>query len=499
MIVKNEEENLEGCLDSVADLVDEIVIVDTGSTDRTKEIAKRFRARVLDFEWVDSFAAARNVGLQWATGDWIFWLDADDRLDRDNRDKLRELFAGLREKGDRHLLCAAPSGPSRQKGVRPLEERGSDPFLNVAYSMKCLCHPDPSSTVATLVDHVRLFRRHPAIRWEYRVHEQILPAVRRMGTSVVATDIVIEHVGYENIALRKTKEERNLRLLLLDHAEHPHEPFILFNLGWAYEQRGQPVEALPYLQESLQLSQPSDSIVRKLYNLLAACWQQLDRPQDALAAVREGRRYYPDDAQLLFQEGLLCQRSGELDHAEICYQRLITGREGSHFDSVADGLRGYLARHNLADLYRQQDRLAEAEAQWQQALSEQPRFLPARLELGELYLRQNRLQEFDSLLANLHEQTNGAANPETAIGILALKSRAHLARKEYPAAKEILTSGLAQYPGSVYLWEVQSHCLLQEDSDHGAAERALRKVLELQPDNMNARRNLEILLTNAKH
>jgi glycosyltransferase involved in cell wall biosynthesis len=88
MIVKNEEADLPLCLDC-ADLVNEIVIVDTGSIDRTREIAARYGARVRDFPWVDDFAAARNESIRHASGHWIFWLDADDRIDELNRARLR--------------------------------------------------------------------------------------------------------------------------------------------------------------------------------------------------------------------------------------------------------------------------------------------------------------------------------------------------------------------------------------------------------------------------
>src|SRR5882757_3140262 len=81
MIVRNEENNLPRCLESVRGLFDEIVVVDTGSTDRTAEIARSFGARVFDFVWVDDFAAARNAALARARGAYAFWLDADDRLD----------------------------------------------------------------------------------------------------------------------------------------------------------------------------------------------------------------------------------------------------------------------------------------------------------------------------------------------------------------------------------------------------------------------------------
>ena len=96
MIVKNEQENLPTCLASVEGIFDEIVVVDTGSTDRTKEIAREFGAKVFDFEWIDNFAAARNEALSHATGDYAFWLDADDVVEPEQREKLVALLAGLK-------------------------------------------------------------------------------------------------------------------------------------------------------------------------------------------------------------------------------------------------------------------------------------------------------------------------------------------------------------------------------------------------------------------
>jgi glycosyltransferase involved in cell wall biosynthesis len=95
LMIKNEEHNLPGCLQSAGDLVDEIIVVDTGSTDRTKEVAAGFRAKVFDLGWVDDFAAGRNECIHHATGDWIFWMDADERVDEANREKLRALFQSV--------------------------------------------------------------------------------------------------------------------------------------------------------------------------------------------------------------------------------------------------------------------------------------------------------------------------------------------------------------------------------------------------------------------
>jgi GT2 family glycosyltransferase/tetratricopeptide (TPR) repeat protein len=458
MIVKNEEANLAACLFSAADLVDEIIVVDTGSTDATKAIARECGARVYDFAWVDDFAAARNESLQHATGDWIFWLDGDDRVDEENRQKLKDLFGRLTED-------------------------------NIAYAMKCRCLPDPLTGTATIVDHVRLFRNHPGIRWNYRVHEQILPAVRAIGGSVQATDIVIEHTGYVDLALRDKKQERDIRILALDRTEHPDDPFILFNLGWSYEELRKPAEALPLLRRSLELSHPSDSIVRKLYTLLMECHRQLGQPAEALGVCQEGRRYYPDDAQLLFQEALLRRELRDLAGAEACLVRLISTSEGPHFASVAEGLRGHKARHNLAVIYQEQGRLVEAEAQWKAGLADEPTFTPAFLGLGELYLGQGRWTEFDRL--GLQEARDGSA--QGTAGRIALRVRGLMARKEFVSARQTLEESINHSPGDVLLWTLLSHTLLQEGSDMAAAEMALGRVLELDPGNIEAKHNLMLL------
>src|SRR3989344_6100650 len=96
MITKSEERFLEQCLNSVKDIVDEIIIVDTGSTDKTKEIALSFGAKVHNFKWIDNFSAARNESIKHATKDWIFVLDADEKLDESAKEKIKE---AIKKKG----------------------------------------------------------------------------------------------------------------------------------------------------------------------------------------------------------------------------------------------------------------------------------------------------------------------------------------------------------------------------------------------------------------
>ncbi len=95
MIVRDEEDVLGRCLESVADLVDEIIIVDTGSKDHTKEIAAKYTDKIFDFPWIDDFAAARNQSFSRANCDYCMWLDADDVLTEPDRQKFAQLKAGL--------------------------------------------------------------------------------------------------------------------------------------------------------------------------------------------------------------------------------------------------------------------------------------------------------------------------------------------------------------------------------------------------------------------
>src|SRR3989344_2193313 len=103
MITKNEEKYLGQCLDSVKELVDEIIILDSGSTDKTKEIAKKFKAKMLDFKWNDDFSEARNESLKHATKDWILVLDADEIIEKDDLEKIKEIVKDKENDGFQFL------------------------------------------------------------------------------------------------------------------------------------------------------------------------------------------------------------------------------------------------------------------------------------------------------------------------------------------------------------------------------------------------------------
>jgi tetratricopeptide (TPR) repeat protein len=399
MIVKNEAAHLAQCLCSVAGLVAETVLVDTGSTDCTKDVAIGLGARVYDFPWCDNFATARNESLGHATGDWILWLDADEFLDHANRHKLANLFVSI----------------ARSRAV--------------AYLMRQRSAPSERFGVATLTDHLRLFPNLPSLRWRYRVHEQILPALSNNGLEVRQADITIEHLGYRDPAVIRRKWERNRRLLQLDHAEHPDDPFILFNLGSAYLTTGELRDGESYLRRSLERSPPGGIIGHKLYGLLAECYQRLGQRHAALAVCQEGLRHYPGEEDLLFREAMLHREQRDWLKAEACLYQLLESPTAPYIGWVSEGLRGFVARHNLAAIFLEQGRFAEAEAQWRQVLAERPNFLPARQGLGELYLQGQRWAELDGEATYLEEEL------DLPVEGASLRAREHLARQEFTAAR----------------------------------------------------------------
>jgi GT2 family glycosyltransferase/glycosyltransferase involved in cell wall biosynthesis/ankyrin repeat protein/predicted Zn-dependent protease len=460
MIARNEADKLAACLRSVADLVDEMVVVDTGSADATREVASRCGARVVDFAWVDDFAAARNESVRRATGDWVFWLDADERLDDDNRHKLRALFAGLKPE-------------------------------KVAYVMRQLSESADGRGSAIAVDQVRLFPRDPAVSWENRVHEQILLSLRRAGHDVRWTDIVIGHAGWQDARLADRKLERNVRLLELQNAERPDDPVTLYHLGLAYGQQGRTAEALPLLRRSLERAPLDYSIRGKLYASLAKGHQRLGQREEALAVCRTGRREHPDDVELLFLEGLLLRERGEFGAAAEVLVRLLRTPPRRQFATVDPGLRTYKARHLLGEVYREQGRLAEAEREWRAAVAEQPDFAPAWQALGELCLAQGRWRDAETAAAGLERSAPVDAQ--------LLRAQGHLARREFAEGRALLRVVIARSPRAVWPRLLLSRALVEEGRDLEAAERALQEVLQLDPDQPEARGNLAVVRRHRRH
>ncbi|KMY28185.1 glycosyl transferase [Lysinibacillus xylanilyticus] len=216
MIVKNEEAVIGRCLASVKDLVDEINIIDTGSTDNTKQIVKQFTDRIFDFEWIHHFAAARNFSFQQATKEYILWLDADDVLLEEDQEKFKTLKEALTLDID-------------------------------AVSMNYNLSFDNEGNVSSLLRRYRLVRRDKPFQWIGAVHEYLEVGGNLLDSNIAVSHLPLSHDHTRNINIYKQLVESGEPLSprdtfyyaneLLDHGQFEdaifyYETFLTSKLGW---------------------------------------------------------------------------------------------------------------------------------------------------------------------------------------------------------------------------------------------------------------------------
>ncbi len=460
MIVRDNAETIRPCLESIRPWVDEMIVVDTGSKDNTPELVRRCGARLYHFPWCDDFSAARNESLKHACGEWLFWMDSDDTIDAENGRKLRE-------------LALAASDPT---------------ILGYVMQVHCPGGGEDGQADVTVVDHVKLVRNRPELRFEGRIHEQILPAIRRAGGEVAFTDIFVVHSGADHSPKgQERKLRRDFRLLELDLQDRPDHPFVLFNLGMTRADAGEHEKAVAALERSIQVADPSESHVRKAYALLVGSHCQLDRYDDAWRACQEGRRHYPQDAELLFREGVLHHHFGRLREAEQAYLAVLAGRDPRHFSSVDRGIQGFKTRHNLALVYEDMGELGRAENQWQQVVREVPAYRLGWRGLGEILLRQGKVESAVQLAERM--TADPSLPPSLRTEGLTLQGRAAGSRGQREQAKLLLQQAVDQSPEDIDARHALCRFLF-ENVDPAEAEGPLRELLRLDPDNPATYHNL---------
>ncbi len=223
--------------------------------------------------------------------------------------------------------------------------------------------------------------------WSYRVHEQILPSLNRLKVPVRWTHLVVRHTGYADPEVEAGKLERNIKILELELRERPDDPFVLFNLGSSAVQRGEWPEALGFLSGSLARSAPTDSIVRKLYALIARVHQMTGNSREALRTCEGGLKLDSQDAELWFRKGVVHRHRGESAEAEQCWRRILKLKRPDRFCSFDQGIYGHLTRRNLAALAVERGDHAEARQLWADVLTECPGDREALAKLERLKVR----------------------------------------------------------------------------------------------------------------
>lgn len=304
MIVKNEEAALPRCLGSVRSVVDEIIVLDTGSTDRTPEIAKQFGAQVYFFEWCNDFAITRNESLKYVQGDWILVLDADEVLVADIVPKLKQAI-----QSHSHLLINL---------VR--QEVGAE--------------QSPYSLVS------RLFRNHPHISFSRPYHAMVDESVSQILSREpqwqvgYLPDVAILHEGYQPGAIagrdKFSKAQTAMEGFL---ASHPNDPYVCSKLGALYVQTGELARGIELLQRGLSSPGEIDTfpethapVLHELHYHLGIAYSRLANPAQAEAHYRAAlQQPIPSKLKLGAYNNLgnLLKAKGDLVGARTVYQQAL--------------------------------------------------------------------------------------------------------------------------------------------------------------------------------
>jgi tetratricopeptide (TPR) repeat protein len=326
MIVKDEEQMLPRCLQAVRPAVDEIIVVDTGSTDATMDIARSFGARVIQQPWTGSFAEPRNVSFDAATSDWIIYLDADEVLVAEDVERLREL-----------------TGQTWREAFHLIETS----FVGAL--------GDGAAIVNTAL---RVFRNRPQYRFSGTIHEQIYKTLPsdvpgRVGHSSVR----IEHYGYlEDTRAIKDKSTRNLSLLLQErNSGAPATPFLHFNLGCEYAAAGDGAKAIAELTSAWDLLVAAGELHSTFYapSLLSTLIRALrlsGQAAEAIAFAQTGLEHFPAYTDLMLEQASAHLELGDADAARAQFERCVAqGDAPAGFGGLV-GSGTYLPRLALAKL-----------------------------------------------------------------------------------------------------------------------------------------------------
>jgi tetratricopeptide (TPR) repeat protein len=344
MIVRDEARSLARCLDSARPWVDELVVVDTGSTDETVAIAEAAGAKVVRFPWCDDFAAARNASLEAASGEWVLILDADETLQVTDANEWR----------------------------RATQQDVLDGF---SFQVRNLLDNGQVSTAMVF----RLFRRtKPGMRYRGEIHEQVAAVSDGLAQTAALGCAHITHDGYtEGVRLAKGKAERNMVLSRKLAASRPEDPYAWYALGLALKQ-GDLAEMVAAYEKALVLWKATgkpgeqESFLVALYVDLTTGLQVLGRTARAREVLDEALTVFQASADLHHRRGVLHLAAGELDAAAADFEACLAPEARAFMMLLDPNLVGAGARTSLAYAWLQQGKNVEAEAALVQAVAEAP-------------------------------------------------------------------------------------------------------------------------------
>jgi glycosyltransferase involved in cell wall biosynthesis len=266
IIVKNEEKNIAGCLHSLKPLVDEMIVVETGSTDRTKEIAIAFGAKVFDFTWTGDFSEARNFSLSKASGDWILVMDADEIIAPFDQDVLREMLnkpalkahSAFSITSRNYVAAFSAIGWKANDGSYIRQEAGTG------------WYPSAKS---------RIFPNNPHIRFQYPVHEFVEFSIQKLGIPIYKIDVPVHHYGklHGEKVISKGEDYYIMGKMKLSQRGE-NDPVALYELAVQASELQKFDEALDYW---MKLSRIRPDVSESFFGAANSCYR-LGKFEDAL-------------------------------------------------------------------------------------------------------------------------------------------------------------------------------------------------------------------------
>jgi hypothetical protein len=350
MIVRNEERTLSGALASAKPWVSEMIVVDTGSTDRTREIALEHGAQLFEMVWPDSFAEARNESIRHANCDWIMCLDADERISESTGEAIGR------------LTSTAPE----TVGVFSFPEQN---YLGG--------HP------ASRFMHPKLFRNHCGFYFKNRAHEYLVSS----GYETVMRGETIDHSAHDQSREGQVyRDERNRKLLLLDLKDDPENLSTLTHLArHVLFFDNDPLAAEKYARRAINLNRASQvamppSGMQDCYLTSSIANTRMGNTALAAETVDEGLSLFPKSINLFFMKGELLAQAGEYELAKRVFMECAKrGETGSFPPDAHMGFVGYQAYHNIGAMFAARSEYSEALIWFEKALSVAPNFEPSRL------------------------------------------------------------------------------------------------------------------------
>ena len=377
MIVKNEEQFLERCLQSVEPFVDEINIVDTGSTDRTIEIARSFGANVEQHAWQNDFSWARNKSVEMATRRWIMQLDADEELLPESAQALRSIA----------------NAPAHLTGIWLRCINASDKYKG-------------GGSVSHAI--IRIFPNHPRVRFRGYVHE--FPSIddSPLSMQAVVAPIRIVHHGYTaSVVSDRSKYDRNLALVEQGVADHPDDAFHWYNYGQTTHLNGEHERAAPAFEKMWELcvEHGMRAFTANGLQMLADIYSEhLHQPETGLRWALECLQRSPRYANAHFSAGKAYFLLKRYDEAREMYAKAID--DGQYVDRqfvVDDEVPVWKAQCEIGSTYAEQGDHARALHWFEDALSRRPKVQPLRLNRARALENLGRLAEAEETLRGVHE------------------------------------------------------------------------------------------------